>query len=78
LQRVLPADNPRPVLQFFKGFELKEGSLKLDPPRPGARDAATNAGSALIKFVSGREAQKAVNALHRAYMGPRWVSLQVL
>jgi hypothetical protein len=43
-------------MKFFDGYEVKEGSLKLDAAR------GTN-GSGMIKFSSAREAGRAVREL---------------
>jgi len=56
------------VLDFFKDFEVKEGTLKLDSVR----------GSGLIKFANARVAKEAVKALDRTYIGQRWVQLTML
>jgi hypothetical protein len=46
-------------MKFFDGYEVKEGSLKLDAAR------GTN-GSGMIKFSSAREAGRAVRELASA------------
>jgi hypothetical protein len=63
------------ILQFFEGYEIREGSVKLDAPRPGATNPP---GAATIKFVHWKEAAKAVAALNGKPMGSRWIGLQLL
>ena len=62
---------PDEVLKFFAGYEVKEGSLKVDVAR-----GSSSAG--MIKFVNAKEAARAVKELDRTYMGSRWVMLTML
>ncbi len=63
--------SPEEVLRFFEGFEVKEGSLRIDASR-------ANNGTGLIKFQNAREAARAVRELDRKYLGSRWISLVML
>jgi hypothetical protein len=58
-------------MKFFEGYEVKEGSLKLDAAR------GSN-GSGMIKFSSAREAGRAVRELDRKFIRDRWVSMTML
>jgi RNA recognition motif-containing protein len=59
------------VLRFFEGYEVKEGSLRIDSSRGSS-------GSGYIKFTSTKEAARAVKELDRKYLGNRWISLQMV
>ncbi len=59
------------ILRFFDGFEVKEGSIKLDSSRGSS-------GSGYLKLMSAKEAARAVRELDRKFLGNRWVSVSMV